>query len=272
MPVALGPGVALVREWLGARKPVAVVVLGSGLGRLADSMENRIRLPYAEIPGFPETRVPGHDGALIAGTLGGRDVLCQSGRFHQYEGHPPAAVALPVRIFGAIGTGVVILTNAAGSIRRAFRPGTLMLIADQMNLSFANPLVGPVLPDETRFPDMSDPYDAGLRREARAVSRELGIVLNEGVYAGVSGPSYETPAEIRWLERAGADVVGMSTVHEVVAARASGLRCMGISVVTNVASGLALGPLSHEEVMAAARGASGDLARLVQGVLQRVAA
>jgi purine-nucleoside phosphorylase len=270
MPIVLEAAIGAVRRWLGSRRPVGAIVLGSGLGALAESLRDPIRLPYSAIPGFPEATVPGHFGELIAGTLGGREVLCQSGRFHSYEGQGSATVALPVRIFGAIGTSVVILTNAAGGIRRSFRPGTLMLIADQMNLNFGNPLIGPVLATETRFPDMSGPYDAGLRNAARAVSLELGIVLNDGVYAGVSGPSYETPAEIRWLERAGADAVGMSTVLEVVAARALGLRCLGISIIANRASGIASGAVSHGDVLAAAGGASADLKRLVNGVLERL--
>ncbi len=272
MAGALELATSTVRQWLGSRRPIAAVVLGSGLDVLAESLEDRIHLPYSDIPGFPVTTVPGHVGELVAGTLGGCDVLCQNGRFHQYEGHSPATVALPVRVFGAIGVGAVVLTNAAGGIRRTFRPGTLMLIVDQLNLSFGNPLIGTVLPAETRFPDMSASYAEPLRNEARAVARELGIALNEGVYAGVCGPSYETAVEIRWLERAGADAVGMSTVLEVVAARARGLRCLGISIITNPAAGMAPQALSHAEVMSTARGASDDLVRLVSGILKRLPA
>jgi purine-nucleoside phosphorylase len=173
-------------------------------------------------------------------------------------------------VFAALGVRVVILTNAAGGIRRTFAPGTLMLIADHVNLTFRNPLIGPVLPAEERFPDMSDPYDPALRALARRVAGEQGVRLDEGVYAGLLGPSYETPAEIRMLERLGADAVGMSTVTEVVAGRARGLRCLGISTITNAAAGIAAGKLSHAEVMEAAERVKGALGSLVEGIVARL--
>ena len=243
------------------------IVLGSGLGQLAERLEGSIRLSYRDIPGFPEAGVEGHAGELVAGTLAGRVLLCQSGRFHPYEGHSAATVALAVRLFSAIGIRTVLLTNAAGGIRRNFRPGTLMLIADQVNFSFRNPLIGRVLESETRFPDMSAPYDAELRAVAHAVAQRNGVRLEDGVYAGAMGPSYETPAEIRMLERLGADAVGMSTVLEVVAARARSMRCLGISVITNHASGISPTRLSHDEVMQAARAAGDSLERLLTGVV-----
>jgi purine-nucleoside phosphorylase len=209
-----------VAEAIGPRRPTVAVVLGSGLGFLGDQIEDAVRVPYARIPGFPEPGVVGHKGELIAGTLEGKTVLAQSGRFHLYEGHEPAVAALPVRVFHALGVRTVILTNAAGGIRRTFRPGTLMLIADHINLMSRNPLVGAVVPGDERFPDMSDPYDSGLRDIARTVAAREGLALEEGVYAGMLGPSYESKAEIRMLERLGADAVGMSTVPEVIAARA----------------------------------------------------
>jgi purine-nucleoside phosphorylase len=184
-----------------------------------------------------------------------------------YEGHPAALTALPVRVFARLGVGTVILTNAAGGIRREFGSGTVMLIADQINLSFRNALFGPSLPGEIRFPDMSDAYDPGLRAIAREVARRRKIALAEGVYVGLLGPSYETPAEIRMLERLGADAVGMSTVLEVVAARAAGLRCLGFSAITNPAAGTTLNKLNHLEVMEVAYRIAGELAALIEGVV-----
>jgi purine-nucleoside phosphorylase len=194
-------------------------------------------------------------------------VLVQSGRFHMYEGHPASLTALPVRVFARLGVGTVVLTNAAGGIRRGFGSGTVMLIADQINLSFRNALFGPALPGEIRFPDMSDPYDPGLRAIAREVARRQKIPLAEGVYVGLLGPSYETPAEIRMLERLGADAVGMSTVLEVIAARAAGLRCLGFSAITNPAAGVTLNKLDHLEVMEVAYRIAGELAALIEGVV-----
>jgi purine-nucleoside phosphorylase len=262
--------IAAVQRWLGPRRPTIGLVLGSGLGHFAGRLDDAIRLPYRDIPGFPEPGVAGHAGELVAGTLGGRAVLCQSGRFHAYEGHPAATVALPVRLFATIGVEALLLTNAAGGIRRDFRPGTLMLIADQVNLSFRNPLIGRVLDGEERFPDMSAPYDVALRATAHQVARSRGVALEDGVYAGVMGPSYETPAEIRMLERLGADAVGMSTVQEVVVARARRMRCLGISIITNYASGISHAPLSHVEVMQSAEAAGDALGRVLAGVVDAV--
>jgi purine-nucleoside phosphorylase len=204
----------------------------------------------------------------VAGTLAGREVLVQSGRFHIYEGHSAATAALPVRVYAGLGINILLLTNAAGGIRRTFGPGTLMLIVDQVNLSGRHPLAGPVLAGEERFPDMSQPYDAALLAKARQVAREKGIRLEVGVYAGLLGPSYETPAEIRMLERLGADAVGMSTVSEVTVARARGMRCLGISTITNAAAGISPTKLSHAEVMKAAELVKNDLAAIIEGVIQ----
>jgi purine-nucleoside phosphorylase len=261
---------AAVRAALGARRPEVAVVLGSGLGGLAERIGQPARIRYRDIPGFPLPTVEGHGGELVAGTLAGRVVLAQSGRFHLYEGHDAAACGLPVRVFAELGVSVVILTNAAGGIRRTFTPGTLMLIADHVNLTFRNPLIGRVLPGDGRFPDMSDPYDPALWALAHAVARERGVRLETGVYAGVLGPSYETPAEIRMLERLGADAVGMSTVAEVIAARARGLRCLGISTITNPAAGIGAARLSHAEVMEAAERVQGALGALVEGIVARL--
>jgi purine-nucleoside phosphorylase len=252
---------------LGQRKPGLAIVLGSGLGGLADRIEHPVRIPYAEIPGFHVPRVEGHQGELVCGSLAGQVVLAQSGRFHMYEGYSPDAAALPVRAFAALGIRTLIVTNAAGGIRRSYGHGSIMLIADHLNLTGRNPLVGHARPGEERFPDMTAAYDPGLRGIARDAARKLGITLEEGVYAGLLGPSYETPAEVRMLERLGADAVGMSTVVEVIAARALGMKCLGFSLVTNPGAGISPNPLSHAEVMDIASRAGKELARLVEGVV-----
>ena len=256
-----------VRGRLGKVKPRVAIVLGSGLGPLADEVQSAIRIPYSAIPGFPEPGVAGHKGELVAGTLEGVPVIVQAGRFHLYEGHPAALAALPVRVFGELGVDTLIVTNAAGGIRRTFRAGTLMLIADHINLMWRNPLTGQPEQGEERFPLMHEPYDASLRKHALAVAAAAGIPLEEGVYAGLLGPSYETPAEVRMLERLGADAVGMSTVPEVLAARARGMRCLGFSSITNPAAGLGA-PLAHEEVLEVGKVVARDLGVLIKGVLK----
>jgi purine-nucleoside phosphorylase len=245
-------------------------VLGSGLGFQTEHIEDAVRIPYREIPGYPTTTVIGHGAELVAGRLAGKQVLVQSGRFHLYEGHDANVTALPVRAFAMLGIDTLLLTNAAGGIRRTFSSGTVMLIADHINLTFRNPLAGPVLPGEERFPDMSDPYDASLRAVAREVARTRRVALDEGVYVQLLGPSYETPAEIRMLDRLGADAVGMSTVVEVIAARARGLRCLGFSVVTNLAAGISPTKLHHGEVMETAHRVRKELAALVEGVIEHL--
>src|SRR5256885_6544575 len=253
---------------LGSLRPRVALVLGSGLGSLADAVQSAIRIPQSAIPGFPEPGAPGHKGELVAGTLEGVPLVVQSGRFHLYEGHTAELAALPTRVFARLGVDTLIVPNAAGGIRHTFRPPTLMLIADHINLMFRNPLVGPVVDGDQRFPDMSDPYDAALRASARTVALAEGIHLEEGVYAALLGPSFETPAEIRMLERLGADAVGMSTVPEVIAARARGLRCLGLSNVTNVAAGPSAPQPSHVEVLEAGARVAGHLERLIRGVLK----
>ena len=246
------------------------IVLGSGLGQLAGRLEGARRIPYAEIGGFPRTTVVGHQGELVVGTLGGQPLLVQSGRFHLYEGHEAETVAMPVRVMAELGIRTLILTNAAGGIRRTFSRGALMMIADHVNLTFRNPLIGPVVPGEERFPDMSEPYDGALRALAREVARERKIALEEGTYLQLLGPSYETPAEVRMAERLGADAVGMSTAVEVVTARARGMRCLAFSTITNPAAGITGERLSHTEVMEVAARVAGDLERLVEGVVAAV--
>jgi len=264
---ALAAARTRVQAWLGGQRPEVALVLGSGLGGVAERLTDPVRLSYSEIPGFPAAGVAGHTGELVAGGLAGVEVLCQSGRFHGYEGHSPGAVAIPVRLFGLLGVRTLVLTNAAGGIRRGLRPGDLVCLADQINLTFTRR----PHPGADRFPDTAVAYAPALRSLARVAARDAGIPLQEGVYAGVMGPSYETPAEIRMLERMGADLVGMSTVAEVVAARAAGLECLGFSIVTNLAAGLGGASLSHEEVMRVGREAAGDLARLLAGVVARLA-
>ena len=261
---------ATIRARLGKQRPRIAVVLGSGLGFLTEHIEDRVTISYGEIPGFPQTTVIGHGAELVAGRLAGKQVLAQSGRFHLYEGHDVATTALPVRVFATLGIETLILTNAAGGIRRTFSSGTVMLIADHVNLTFRNPLIGPVLPGEERFPDMSDPYDRSLRAVAREAARDRRVALDEGVYVQLLGPSYETPAEIRMLDRLGADAVGMSTVLEVITARARGIRCIGFSVITNLAAGISPKKLGHEEVMETANRVKGELASLVEGVIERL--
>ena len=261
---------AAVRAAIAPRSPRVAIVLGSGLGGLGAEIADAVRVPYAAIPGFPQPTVVGHAGELIAGTLEGVPVVAQSGRFHLYEGHDAWTAALPVRVFAALGVTTLIVTNAAGGIRRTFLPGTLMLIADHINLSFRNPLVGPVEAGDERFPDMSDPYDAELRSLARRVAARQGVPLEEGVYVGLLGPSYETRAEIEMLKRLGGDAVGMSTVAEVIAARARGLRCVGLSTITNMAAGLGGPHLSHQEVLEIADSVKGRLSALVRGIVAQL--
>jgi purine-nucleoside phosphorylase len=259
-----------IQAAIGPLQPRVAIILGSGLGRLTEHVSDAVRIPYRELPGFHEPSVPGHKGELVAGNLGGTAVLLQSGRFHMYEGHSAQEAALPVRVFAALGIDTLIVTNAAGGINRAFVPGTLMLIRDHLNLTGRNPLEGPVRDGELRFPDMSVAYDAALRELARQVATEQGMPLEEGVYAGLLGPTYETPAEVRMLATLGADAVGMSTVVEVIAARANGMRCLGMSLVTNPAAGISPTPLDHAEVMAMAEQAGGGLAALIEGCLGRM--
>lgn len=264
---AVGRAADAVRARLGDMQPRVAVVLGSGLGRLADQVAGPVRVPYTAIPGFPVPTVPGHKGELVAGTLGGVPVILQSGRFHMYEGHSAQVAALPTRVFATLGAGTLIVTNAAGGIRRAFGPGTLMLISDHLNLTGRSPLEGDVLPGEARFPDMTSAYDAELRQLAHRVAIGRQTPLVEGVYAALLGPSYETPAEIRMLERLGADAVGMSTVPETIVARARGMRVLGISTITNAAAGISHELMSHADVMAVADRVAERLAGLVGGVV-----
>lgn len=261
---------AAIRARAGKRAPTVGIVLGSGMGFLAERLGSAVRIGYADIPGFPLPTVQGHGGELVMGELCGKTVIAQSGRFHMYEGHSAQVNTLAVRVFAELGVKTLLLTNAAGGVRRNFSSGTLMLLSDHLNLTARNPLVGSVLPGEERFPDMSDPYDSELRTIAREVARERGVTLAEGVYAGLLGPTYETPSEIRMLERLGADAVGMSTVIEVIAARARGMRCLAISTITNLAAGISPTKLSHAEVMETADRVKGELGKLMEGIVERI--
>jgi purine-nucleoside phosphorylase len=243
--------------------PAAAIILGSGLGGLAERIEAARRVPFREVPGFPQATVHGHAGMLIAGNLAGRPVLAMAGRFHLYEGHAPQLAGYPVRVLHALGARTLFVSNAAGGINRNFAAGDLMVIADHLNLRFRNPLEGALEPGDVRFPDMSDPYDAELRATLHAAGRALGLPLRDGVYAGLLGPSYETPAEVRMLERLGADAVGMSTVPETIVARAVGMRVAGVSCITNLACGISLVPLSHDEVLETTTRVARDFENLV---------
>ena len=256
-----------LRERLGVRSPAAAIILGSGLGGLAARLEDAVRVPFRDIPGFPTATVVGHSGALVAGSLGGRDVIALAGRFHMYEGHDAPLAAFPVRVMRALGASVLLVSNAAGGIRHTFRPGDLMLIADHLNLMGRNPLLGPVHPGDERFPDMSSPYDTVLRGLIQQAAVATGVALTSGVYAGLLGPSYETPAEVRMLRTLGADAVGMSTVPEVIAARAMGMRVAGISCITNLACGISPTLLSHADVLETSRRVGDRFERLMAAVV-----
>ncbi|HET9953141.1 MAG TPA: purine-nucleoside phosphorylase [Polyangiaceae bacterium] len=235
-----------------AEGPVVGIVLGSGLGAFADHLDAPTSLLMSEIPGFPVPAVAGHSGKVVLGRLGSVGVACLAGRAHAYEGHPMERVVFGVRVLAALGCGAVLLTNAAGGIRSDLSPGDLMLISDHLNLTGRNPLVGPAPSSGPRFPDMSAAYDPRWAELAREAATQLNLDLKEGVYAGVLGPNYETPAEIRMLRGMGADAVGMSTVLEVIALRQLGIRVSALSTITNLAAGISEHPLSHAEVEATA--------------------
>jgi purine-nucleoside phosphorylase len=240
---------AEIRRRIGGDEPVLGIVLGSGLGGLARRIEDARDIAFAEVPGFPSATVVGHAGCVIGGRLAGRPVVALAGRFHMYEGHSATLAGFPARVLHALGARTLFVSNAAGGIRATFTPGDLMLITDHLNLMFRNPLVGALEPGDTRFPDMSEPYDRALGAILRREATKLGFPLREGVYCGLLGPTYETPAEVRMLATLGADAVGMSTVPEVIVGRAIGMRVAGVSCITNFASGTTPNPLSHAEVL-----------------------
>ena len=239
-----------VRRLTGLRgAPALGIVLGSGLGGLARRIVDARDVAFADVPGFPASSVVGHAGRVVVGRLAGRTVVTLAGRFHMYEGHSAALAGFPVRVLHALGARSLFVSNAAGGLRPTFAPGDLMVITDHLNLMFRNPLVGAVEPGDTRFPDMSEPYDRALTSLLHREAGSLGFDLREGVYCGLLGPTYETPAEVRMLRVLGADAVGMSTVPEVIVARALGMRVAGVSCITNYAAGTTSEPLSHTEVL-----------------------
>jgi purine-nucleoside phosphorylase len=254
-------------------RPQIGLVLGSGLGGFADSLSDATRIPFAEIPAFPRSTAIGHAGQMVIGRAGTVPVAVMQGRVHLYEGYSAQEVAFPMRVFGRMGIRAVVLTNAAGGINLRYQQGALVLMSDHINLQGANPLVGPN--DDrfgVRFPDMTHAYDKSYRELARAEAGKLGMTLHEGVYAALLGPSYETPAEIRYLRTIGADLVGMSTALEVIAARQMGIKVLAISCVTNMAAGILDKPLSHQEVMETGERVRESFEALLRAVLPRIAA
>jgi purine-nucleoside phosphorylase len=244
--------------------PEIGIVLGSGLGGLADELEDAVAIPFAELPGWPAATAPGHAGRLLLGRLAGRPVVMLQGRFHLYEGNAPGLVVQPVLLFKRLGASLLVLTNAAGGLDPTFGPGTLMVIRDHLNLTGRNPLIGPNADGMgARFPDMTDAWSARLRGRLHAAGAAEGIELAEGVYVGLLGPNYETPAEVRLLAASGGHAVGMSTVMECIAARWAGLEVCGVSLVTNAGAGYTGEPLSHDEVLAAGNAAGPRLARVI---------
>ncbi len=257
-----------IRQRIGSHSPEVGIVLGSGLGGLAEEIEHAVRVPFSEVPGFPAATVVGHAGALVAGTLGGRHVVALAGRFHMYEGHPPQLAAFPVRVMHALGATTYFASNAAGGIRSDLAPGDLMIIEDHINLTGQNPLTGHVEQGDERFPDMTAPYDAELRGQIRASAGRRGIDVKEGIYAWLPGPSFETRAEVRMLERLGADAVGMSTVPEVIVARAIGMRVAGMSCIANAASGVTGAPVLHADVLEVTARAARGFQALVRDFIE----
>jgi purine-nucleoside phosphorylase len=253
-------------------RPKIGLVLGSGLGAFADTLTDATRVPYSEIPSFPQSTAIGHAGRLVIGNAGKILVAAMQGRVHLYEGYSAQEVTFPIRVFGRMGITCVILTNAAGGINLGYSQGALVLLSDHINLQGTNPLVGPN--DDrfgARFPDMTHAYSCAYRKIAREEAEKLKITLQEGVYAGLLGPSYETPAEIEYLRRIGADLVGMSTVAEVIAARHMGINVLAISCVTNMAVGILDQPLSHAEVMETGERVRSTFEALLRAVLPRIA-
>lgn len=254
-------------------QPLIGLILGSGLGVLADEIEDAVRTPYHEIPDFPVSTVEGHAGQLVFGTLNGVPVVAMQGRFHYYEGYEFEQVTFPVRVMKELGVKSLIVTNAAGGVNKDFSPGDLMLITDHINNMGSNPLIGKN--DSTlgpRFPDMSEAYSKKLIEKARMVAGKLNIQLQEGVYVGNTGPTYETPAEVRMLRTMGADAVGMSTVPEVIVARHSGLDVLGISCISNMAAGILDQPLNHEEVIETTEKVKEHFLALVKEVVKEMGA
>lgn len=254
-----------------AATPSVGIILGSGLGGLADAVTDGLAIPYGDVPNFPQSTVHGHAGQLIAGTLGGKSVLMMAGRFHYYEGYSMHDVTFPMRVMKALGIETLIVSNAAGAMNPAYEVGDIMLIRDHINLFPEHPLRGPN--DERlgpRFPDMSEPYSLSMLSLAQEVAAAQALTVHTGVYAGLQGPTFETRAEYEWLHRMGADVVGMSTVPEVIVAIHGGMKCFGASIVTDIGIREEQNTITHEEVLEAAATAAPKLAKLVAGVVERM--
>jgi purine-nucleoside phosphorylase len=269
---SLDDAVRVIRERSDV-EPRVGVILGSGLGGLADEIQDRVEVAYADVPGWPVSTAIGHAGVLVLGTIDGVAVVVMRGRAHLYEGVPADRAVFGVRVLGRLGVRTLVVTNAAGGIDESYRPGQLVLISDHVNLMGTSPLVGQN--DDAlgpRFPDMSEAYDPELRAAAREAAAQLGIAVAEGVYAAWLGPQFETPAEIRFMRAVGGDLAGMSTVPEVIAARHLGIRCLGISVVTNLAAGVGDGKLAHDEVLAVGAEAQPRLTALLRELLPALAA
>ena len=271
MTADLDAAVARIRQAT-ALEPQVGVVLGSGLGGLADELEDKIEIPYGEIPGWPASTAVGHAGVLVLGSIGEVPLAVLRGRAHLYEGVPADRAVFGVRVLARLGVRTLVVTNAAGAIDETLEPGQLVLISDHINLQGSSPLVGPNA-DELgpRFPDMTEAYDPALREAAREAAARLGLEVGEGVYAAWLGPQFETPAEIRFMRAIGGSLAGMSTVPEVIAARHMGLRCLGISVVTNLAAGIGDGQLGHEDVLAVGAEAQPRLTALLRELLPALA-
>jgi purine-nucleoside phosphorylase len=263
-PARLARLVAAVRERTDL-VPEVGIVLGSGLGDLADDLDDAVAIPFSDLPGWPAATAPGHVGRLLLGRLDGRTVVMLQGRFHLYEGNDPGLVVQPVLLFGALGARVVVLTNAAGGLDPSFGPGTLMVVSDHINLTGGSPLIGPNA-DELgpRFTDLTDAWSPRLRTQLHAAGAAAGVALAEGVYIGLAGPAYETPAEVRMLHGLGGHAVGMSTVLEAIAARWAGLELAGVSLITNPGAGYRGQPLSHDEVLEVGALAGPRLTRVIR--------
>jgi purine-nucleoside phosphorylase len=262
--------VAHIRSLTG-REPHIAVVLGSGLGAFADELADPIAIPYAEIPGWPASTAVGHSGTLVFGKLGKLDVAVMAGRAHLYEGYTPAQVTLGVRVLHQLGARSIVFTNAAGGINLSYQQGALVVISDHINLQGSHPLIGPNDDSEgPRFPDMSEAYSPAFRAIAHQVAHQLNIHLEEGVYAALTGPSYETPAEIRYLRTIGADLVGMSTVPEVIVANYLGMHVLALSCVTNMAAGILPQKINHEEVLETGRQVRDTLIRFLKALLPKL--
>ncbi|WP_257832278.1 purine-nucleoside phosphorylase [Salipaludibacillus agaradhaerens] len=252
-------------------KPTIGLILGSGLGVLADDIKDPVTIPYKDIPGFPQSTVTGHKGQFVIGELEGKIVAAMQGRFHYYEGYTMALVTLPVRVMKAMGVDNLIVTNAAGGINESYQPGDLMIIKDHINMFGTNPLIGPNEEEVgVRFPDMSQAYTPKLVELAENVAKALSIDVHKGVYVGNTGPAYETPAEVRMLRTLGGDAVGMSTVPEVIVARHSNMSVLGISCISNMAAGILDQPLTHDEVMETTERVKVNFLNFVKATIKRL--